>query len=231
MIFDQRFKIAFDQSVSNYSENLPWIMVGLVMMLGTLSVVVIIVYFGNKFVKRNIEDRKWNKTIEDDDSRSRQSRRSYGRLIVISFAILILLGGMTAAFNIMGINFWNIIFGYGIMVLILGQMFSSPLRCVGAYMIICFNDKIEEGFWVEVPGQGIEGRVVCINIMDVEIEHVVCTSNGQMDEKKYKQFKVPTYMFNDMTIIRKLRGDLDPCQQEKVRSHVGLIGSRTLTLY
>jgi small-conductance mechanosensitive channel len=229
MIFDQRFKIAFDQSVSNYSENIPWIMVGLAMMVGTLTAVIIIVYFGDKIVKRKIQ-RKWKEKQENADQRQRQSRRSYGRLAVILFAIVILLGGMTAAFNIMSINFWSIIFGYGIMALVLGQMFASPLRCVGAYMIICFNDKIEEDFWIEIPGQGIEGRVVCINIMDVEIEQNVCNTN---DISKLKQFKVPTYMFNDMTIIRKFKEDLTDCQNpdNKIRSHVGLVTSRALTLY
>jgi small-conductance mechanosensitive channel len=229
MIFDQRFKIAFDQSVSNYSENIPWIMVGLAMMVGTLTAVIIIVYFGDKIVKRKIQ-RKWKEKQENADQRQRQSRRSYGRLAVILFAIVILLGGMTAAFNIMSINFWSIIFGYGIMALVLGQMFASPLRCVGAYMIICFNDKIEEDFWIEIPGQGIEGRVVCINIMDVEIEQNVCNTN---DISKLKQFKVPTYMFNDMTIIRKFKEDLMDCQNpdNKIRSHVGLVASRALTLY
>lgn len=220
-MFDQRFKIAFDQSVSNYGENLPWIMIGLCIALGTLIAVICIIYFGDKLLGGSLT-KPWDHFTDAHDKKYRRSRRSYFRLFIIILAIVVLLGGMTAAFNIMSISFWSIIFGYGIMALVIGQMFAVPLQCVGAYILIALNDKIEEDFWVEIRNQAMEGRVVSINILDVELEYI----NEKREKNSIQRFKIPTNYFINYPIIRKFGREEDsPSYGSSTNSHVGLVSS------
>jgi small-conductance mechanosensitive channel len=226
MIFDQRFKIAFDESVSNYGENLPWILIGLAMMLGTLIVVIIIVYFGDKLIGGSLT-KPWTKFQNAHKQKYQRSRRSYGRLFIILFAIIVLLVGMTAAFNIMSMNFWSIVFGYGIMSLVIAQMFAAPLQCVGGYILIAFNDKIEEEHWIEIKSQGMEGRVLSINILDVELEYI----DEKCDKNSIQQFKIPTSYFINFPIARKFKREIGTSEYcTPSVSSAGLV-SRSFTLH
>lgn len=207
MIFDTRFKIQFDQSAADFEERLPWILIGLSILLGTVTVALLVIYLGDRCFGGSLT-RPWTKLMRDHDQTIRKSRKSYGRLFIIVVAILLFLGGCTCAASIMGLNIIGIFLGYGILALVVNNMFGSPLRCVGAYILITFTDKIEEDFWVYVKSQGVEGRIRSINILDIELEYIDENCNPDSIET----IKVPTYFFNDMTVGRRFR-------REKIENH------------
>lgn len=90
----------------------------------------------------------------------------------------------------MGVNFWNILFGYGILVYVLGQMFGISLQQVGAYITVSYTDKIQEDYSLEILGMpGLKGTVAEINLVWVQLD--VFDAKGA-----YVGFlHVPTVMF------------------------------------
>ena len=88
MLFDSRFKVVFDQSVQQYAENLPWILIGLAILLGTAIVVLLVIYLGDCCVGGSLK-RPWTNFTKKHDHNMRRSRRSYGRLAIILLAVSI----------------------------------------------------------------------------------------------------------------------------------------------
>jgi hypothetical protein len=189
MIFNSRFKITWDESVMQFSESLPWAMIAFAIATVTCIVVWLIVYFGDcclgspmysSYVRNGPEKEYTRKT--------RRCGKSAIRLGIMFLAIVVGGAGFWIACTTAGVSFWNILFGYGIVVALAMGSFSSGLQCVGSYILLSLTNKITEDLYLEFHNMGLEGRITAINILYIEMEYI--DPNG-----KFKDHFVPTYMF------------------------------------
>lgn len=189
MIFTPTFRIQFDSSLSNFAEDLPWMMVGASIMFGVMVALYIIIKTGDCCLgSSSFKSRPWR----EHKRRTRRSSRSFIRVLLVLLCTIVGFFGFWIAFSVMGVNFWNILFGYGVLVLIMNQMFGVALQSIGAYIIISYTDKIEEDFWVEVIGMpNVEGTVMSINLIWVELEYIDKNNN----KESVKELQVPTIVF------------------------------------
>ncbi len=184
MIFTPQFRIQFDSSLSTFREDLPWMMVGASIMFGVAVVLYLIIQSGRCCLgsakPRPSRTRNSNK----------RSSRSFIRVLLVLLCTIVAFFGFWIAFSVMGVNFWNILFGYGILVYVLGQMFGISLQQVGAYITVSYTDKIQEDYSLEILGlPGLKGTVAEINLVWVQLD--VFDAKGA-----YVGFlHVPTVMF------------------------------------
>ena len=97
----------------------------------------------------------------------------------------------------MGVNFWTITLSYGILALVLNTAFGTSLRNAGAFFLSAWSDKIEEDWFVNIGNQ-VQGRVVAIHILWIELEV------GSLKSKDgLTVIHVPTYMIMG-TIMKRI---------------------------
>lgn len=216
MLFDNHFKIVFDQSVSTYRENLPWILVGLVICVGTFIACFIILYIGDLLTGRSLTH-AWSSFSNQHNKSMSRTWQSYTRMFFFMFACAVGLVGFTCAAVINGINIIGIVLAYGIFTVLINLMFGTLIRCLGAYITLTFSRRIEIDFWVSLPERNVEGRVVSINIMDIELEYI----DEKCDAKSIRRTAVPTYYFRDFIVDRNFKREIepgnDPCHSQLVQ--------------
>ena len=157
MLFDQRFKLTWDQSVDQFREELPWQMIAFLIFLGSVLTGWLIMILGNRAISSS-HRRK---------SGIKKCGRSAGGLFIISVALLVLFAGIWIACQTAGVSVFNILFGYGIAAGLMGWMFNSGLAAIGVYMEIRYSGIVVEGDYLEFDGPGnVEGLVDEINIFN-----------------------------------------------------------------
>ena len=98
--------------------------------------------------------------------------QSLGRVAFLVLAALIAAGGFWIAATTFGVSFWNIIFSYGIITLLIGQIFGIALQNLGAYVQIVFTGKVINDIYVKFLRTPMEGRVTNMNISWFELEYI-----------------------------------------------------------
>ena len=190
MIFDHRFKITWDESVSQFAQDLPWMMIGALIGFGTLVVTVLIILIGGKCLGRKDPNNHFADRAIDWDRKTRRARRSYARVFFIILAVIFFFFGFWISFSVMGVSFWNIIFGTGILVGILLTGFGPTILCLCSHFVIVLSDKLEEDWYVRiVENPNVHGFVKDIGFLDVELFR-----KDQADIVG-KSFRIPTSAF------------------------------------
>jgi hypothetical protein len=209
MVFDQRFKVAWDESVDTYRENLPWILIGLALFVGTVIVLVVLVYLEDFLVGRGSLGKPWSNSAVY--ARLTNKKRSYFRLFMILLMIAIFLVGMTCAANIMSINFWSIILGYGILAAVVITTCGEDMKSIYQYIKIASNARLSEGQWILFEGTNMQGKIVAINILYMELEYI----NEKCEEDSIRLTSVPLYLLAVHPITRLFAREekeaADPC--------------------
>lgn len=193
-MFDQRFKLTWEESVSNFTESLPWAMIAFAIAFGTCIVVWFIVYFGDCLIGKPIYGREDKEIVYS--RKNKKCGNSILRLSILFFAVLIGTAGFWIACTTAGVSFWNVIFGYGIVVAIGLNSFGTGLQSIGGYTMIALTNKITEGIYVEFVGMPVEGMIRSINLLWVELEYIDPKDN------RFKDLYVPTFMFISSVYLR-----------------------------
>jgi small-conductance mechanosensitive channel len=166
MTITQRIAIGFEKyssSVENTGwmwEQIPYALTSFGITLGAIILVAIIAQLSSLCLTNKKKKRA---------TFYKRTFKSYVRLFIILLCIIILLGSFSVAAYIVGVNLWNIILGYGILALFIGYMFSNSLQNVGSYILIRWNDKVEEEQYIIIRYLGIEGLVEDIGLLYAEI--------------------------------------------------------------
>lgn len=196
MVFDQRFKVAWDESVESYRENLPWILIGLALFVGTVIVLVVLVYLEDFLVGKGSLAKPWSNSAVYTQLTNK--KRSYFRLFMILLMIAIFLVGMTCAANIMSINFWSIILGYGILAAVVITTCGEDMKSIYQYIKIASNARLSEGQWILFENTNMQGKIVAINILYMELEYI----NEKCEEDSIRLTSVPLYLLAVHPITR-----------------------------
>lgn len=162
------FKLAWDASVSQFTADLPWAMIALAIMVTTCLVVFFIVYCGECCMRKP----RSNRYLQAHRLHDRDYRGSLARIFVLVVAALLGAGGFWIAATTFGVSFWNIIFTYGIVTLLISTIFGTTLALFGAYVSLAFTGKPLMNRYItfdETPQ--IHGRVVAFNILWIELEY------------------------------------------------------------
>lgn len=191
-MFSHRFKITWDQSVANFSEQLPWQLIGILIALGTCFAVWLIYTLGNCLLGKPIT-KNWTRQQETYKKLTRKCGRSAGRLFFIVLAIAVGIVGFWIACTTAGVSFIGVVLSYGILSLVLTYTFGAPLQNLGAYFVIALTDKVSEDWYLNVAG--VQGRVVGIYIFWIELEYY----DGQ---QVMKIAQVPTVIFISSIVER-----------------------------
>lgn len=181
MIFGQRFQITWDQSVTNFKEDIGWYMLSLAVGAGAIIVSWIIVNLGDACLNCNRKKPRFSLNV----------KKSYARLLIVLVAIAVLAGGFWLACGFAGVSFYNIILSFGIITLIATYAFGPDIQAAGGYVTLCSVPKFEEGQWIEIIGTSIQGIVE-----DIGISHV--TMRGADGQPIF----VPTHYFKSNAIRR-----------------------------
>lgn len=216
-MFDQRFKLSWDESISNFSESLPWAMIAFAIAFGTCIIVWIIVYCGDFFIGKPIYGLKDKSYVR----KPKNCCNSALRLSVLFFATLIGTAGFWIACTTAGVSFWNLLFGYGIIVAIALNSFGTGLQSIGAYTMIALTNKITEGIYVEFVGMPVEGRISTINLLWVEMEYI------DPKDGKFKDIYIPTFMFISSVYLRDYKKERNDEKKDEslpvpTRTKIGL---------
>lgn len=181
------FRLALDESVEQFKDNLPWAMIALAIVVSTCIVVFLIFYCGECCWECCCGGRHKSKAFRDHLRRSTSWKQSLWRVFVLIFAALIGAGGFWIAATTFGVSFWNIIFSYGIAALLIGQVFGFALQNLGAYIQVVFTGKVINDIYVKFLRTPMEGRITNMNISWFELEYV--------KDGKVMFFYVPTREF------------------------------------
>lgn len=175
-MFDSRFKIQWDDSVSAFAENLPWQLIAFTIAFGSILATWIIFNLGDccLAVRRQ---------------KKRRCGRSAARFTITMVAILVGAIGLWIACTTAGVSFWNILVGYGIVAIIVTYSFGVGLQSIGAYIVISGTNKLYETQYLEFPGG--EGLVEAVNIFWVDVR----TPSGKL-------MQVPTVLFLSSIVQR-----------------------------
>lgn len=188
-------RIAWNESVDQFRENLPWAMIALAIVFGTCVVVFVFITIG-ECCCRSKRDRMRR-------ARARQSSswvQSLGRVAFLLLSCVIAAGGFWIAATTFGVSFWNIIFSYGIVTLFIGQVFGVSLQNLGAYVQIIFTAKVVNDMYVRFLRTPMEGRITNMNISWFELERI-------MQDKQVVYYYVPTREFvaSPFLVLEELR--------------------------
>ena len=180
MTISQRITIGMERFhgdvtfVANWSwEQLPYVLTSVSISLGAIILVLIIAQTSMYF----LSSRKRKRVIFYG-----RTFKSYLRLFIIFLCVCILLVAFSVAAYIVGVNFWNIILGYGILALLVGYMFQQALQSAGAYLLLRWNDKVEEENYIVMANMGVEGKVEDIGVLYANV----------YDPFKKKDYQIPT---------------------------------------
>ncbi len=181
-MFSTRFKLTWDESVAQFAEELPWTLISFAIGVGSCLALWLILYISDCcFVSKAHSDVYVRRT--------RRCGKSAGRLFILLFAIFVATVGFWIACNTAGVSFWNILFAYGILTLVVSVAFNAGLANLGAYIMIAMTNAISEDMYVEFIGMPVEGRIVEINILAIKMEWFDAAT------KRYRIRTVPTVYF------------------------------------
>ena len=152
-----------------------------------------------------------------------KSSHSIIRLITMGLALLVATCGLWIAAQTAGFNFWTVVLGYGILSLIGTYAFGGMLRDIGAFFLLSLTDKIEDGYYIEVVGLGVEGRITAIHWLWVEVEYINPKTENVVE------IQIPTGFIMMNVIKRKFsyeKGminykDKDPTDIQKAKARIG----------
>lgn len=191
MFGDSNFKLTWDASIDQFREDLPWAMIAFTIMIGAVIAIVLIIYLGDCCLGGAFKSR-YTRDHDRYTKKTRRCGRSMGRLFILFFAAFIGISGFWIAANAYGVSFWNILFSYGIVALMISTMFGFALSCLGAYILISWTNKFTEDRYIIFDLLPIEGRVLTINILWTTLERIGVKQNG----RKYIRYHfTPTILF------------------------------------
>lgn len=193
-MWEHKAKVAVSFATEKLAETVPQALVVLGIGLAGVVVAWIVIKIGQCLTQKQ-PSKRWERENNEYKEKTTYRRGAVVRVISMMLAILAVLVGLTIGFNAAGFNFWTIAFGGGIITLVATYSFNTPLQNVSAFLLISLTEKVEEGWFMQVNGMGVEGRVTGIHIMWVELEY--------LDEKKHLQeIQVPTVWFVNYAIRR-----------------------------
>lgn len=177
-------RVVKDSAFEYLADNWGKLFASLGICLGGIVVAWILIRLAECYTRRQ-STRRWDKDsrgLEKTKWKQKTGHSSYSlaRLVAMLLGILAITIAFWIAANMAGFNFWSVVLGYGIISLIVTYAFGQPLRDGGAFLLIALTDKIEESWWVEIVGMGVEGRITAIHLFWVEIEYL--DDNGNMEE-------------------------------------------------
>ena len=193
-MWEHKAKLAVTFATDQLAETVPQALV--VLGLGLAGVVVgwIVIKLGECFTQKQ-PNKRWERENNEYKEQTTYRRGAVVRVISMLLAILAVLVGLTIGFNAAGFNFWTIAFGGGIVTLVATYSFNTPLQSVSAYLAISLTEKVEEGWYLQVNGMNVEGRVTSIHILWIEMEY--------LDENNHLQeIQVPTVWFINYAVRR-----------------------------
>lgn len=185
----------------SFREFIPTALISLVIALGGLFVSAIIVKIGECCTgtrsNKHWQNPKKSKKAIDWKESTRFHRNAIIRTIMFGLAMLTSIFAFWIAAQAMGVNFWTIVLSYGILGLVATYAFGGPIKDMGAFLLISITNKIEEEWWVEVVGLGVQGQITAIHFLWVELVYED-VETGQMEEAH-----IPTGYFLSNVIKRK----------------------------
>lgn len=183
----------------SFREFLPTALVSLAIALGGLIVSALIVKLGECFTGAQ-SNKHWIKGKDGSGWKERATchPKAIIRVIMFSLAILTSVFAFWIAAQAMGVNFWTIVLSYGILGIVGTYAFGGPIKDMGAFLLISATNKIQEDWWVEVVGLGVQGRVTAIHFLWVELEY------EDLETKRWEEVQIPTGYFLANVIKRKM---------------------------
>ena len=191
-------RLSMEVFASEFTDNIGAIVLSFGIAVGGIFAAWILISLGEcctgikssrRWARNLAGSKKWNE-------HTGRSKNSVVRLITMCLAILLCTVAWWIAAQTAGFNFWTVVLGYGILSMILNIAFGQLLRDVGAFFLIALTDKIEEGWYIQISELGVEGRVVAIQWLWVEVVY----TNEQT--KTVEEAQIPTG-FIMMNILRR----------------------------
>lgn len=193
-MWEHKAQLAITFAQDQLGQTVPQALV--VLGLGLAGVVVgwIILKLGECATRKEAHKR-WERENNEYKEKTTYRRGAIVRVFSMLLAILSVLVGLTIGFNAAGFNFWTIAFGGGIVTLVATYSFNTPLQSVSSYLAISITEKVEEGWYMQVNGMNVEGRVTSIHVLWVELEYLDENQNLQ-------EIQVPTTWFINYAVRR-----------------------------
>lgn len=151
-------RIAFDEQVSNFKEEYPWLLLALAVFIGTCIVVYVLLVVAEKCLTPKNRANEYRRPV-------RRYGKAYLRLGVIGFSFLVLAFGLWTAAQMFGLQFFSILLTYGLVTLIATYTFSAALQSTGAFLFLNVTAKVSEDDNITVEGTRVEGKVIFIGIL------------------------------------------------------------------
>ena len=137
------------------------------------------------------------------ETKTRKSSQSFIRLICMTLAILSVTIGFWVAFSAVGVNFWTIALAGGVLAMIGNYAFGSTLKNAGAFWLISWTDKAEEGWYVS--GTGFRGIITAIHVLWFEVRDPGVVEENVPANITY----VPTFMLLDCIWKRNFKMEMN----------------------
>lgn len=184
---------------SSFREFLPTALISLTIALGGVIISALIVKLGECFTKTH-SNKRWVNAKDGSGWKERVGfhPKALARVVMFSLAILTSIFAFWIAAQAMGVNFWTIILSYGILGIVGTYAFGGPIKDMGAFLLISATNKIEEDWWVEIVGLGVQGRVTAIHFLWVELEY------EDLETRRIEEAQIPTGYFLANVIKRKM---------------------------
>lgn len=190
-------RIAFDTTMSTFMENLPSALAA----LGIGAAGLVVGYFFFKlaeWISGAESEKRWER--DTDQAKYVETRRhvarNTARIICMVLAIIAITMGFWIGSSTAGVNFWTIILAYGILSMLAGHAFGASLTNGGAFFVLTLTYKFNRGTYIEMTGQGAEGRIVAIHALWVELEF------WDQEATDWVEYYVPTYMLL-MSVVKR----------------------------
>lgn len=191
-------RIAVEFTVGEFADNLPRALASLGVVIAGLAIAYLFIKLAEIITRARSSKRyKHNHATDRYIKTTQKSSQSIVRLVCMCLAFSSCIFGFWIGANVLGVNFWTITLSYGILALVLNTAFGTSLRNAGAFFLIAWSDKIEEDWFVNIGNQ-VQGRVVAIHILWIELEV------GSLKSKDgLTVIHVPTYMIMG-TIMKRI---------------------------
>mgnify|MGYP005990451797 CR=1 FL=1 len=192
---------------SEFTDNIGAIFVSLAIALGGTVIAWILIKIG-EWLTGSSSSKRWqyDKQLKDAGKwkeTSTKSNHSIIRLVTMGLAILIAISGLWVAAQTAGFNFWTVVLGYGMLSLVGTYAFGDMLRNLGAFFLLSLTDKIEDGYYIEFSGIGVEGLVTAIHWLWIEVSYV----NPKTDN--VEEIQIPTIYVMSNIIRRKFAMEMN----------------------
>lgn len=186
----------------SFREFLPTALISLAIALGGLIVAAIIVKMGECCTDSR-SSKHWEKTLGVNNKiikwheSTTFHKNAIKRTVMFGLAMFTSIFSFWIAAQAMGVNFWTIVLSYGILGLVATYAFGGPIKDMGAFLLISITNKVEEDWWVEVVGLGVQGQITAIHFLWIELVYKD-VETGQLEEAQ-----IPTGYFLASVIKRK----------------------------